>query len=123
MNRTATVAVLTIRISGILLILLGACFWAGRLRGLVPLHMLLGLLLVVALWIVALIGVRSGVSVAFTAGATAWGLLVLIFGMVQTRLLPGGSHWVIQVLHLLAGLAAMGIGESIARRIRAHAAA
>ena len=38
--------------------------------------------------------------------------------MTQTQLLPGSWHWVIQVLHLLLGLGAMGQGEGLAARIK-----
>jgi hypothetical protein len=40
----------------------------------------------------------------------------------QARLLPGDFHWIIQVLHLLVGLAAIGLGEDLAGRIRNRAA-
>jgi hypothetical protein len=32
--------------------------------------------------------------------------------------LTGGWHWTIQVLHLLIGLGAIGMGENLARRIQ-----
>jgi hypothetical protein len=35
----------------------------------------------------------------------------------------GSAHWVIQVLHLLVGLIAMGIGDNLARRIKGTTAA
>ena len=38
--------------------------------------------------------------------------------MSQTRLLPGDAHWVIQVLHLLIGIGAMGLGQGLATRIK-----
>jgi len=36
---------------------------------------------------------------------------MLIFGLIQERLLPGPLHWVIQVIHLLLGLSALRLGE------------
>jgi hypothetical protein len=38
--------------------------------------------------------------------------------MTQRGLMVGSAHWVIQVLHLLVGLIAMGIGDNLARRIK-----
>jgi hypothetical protein len=52
------------------------------------------------------------------AGVAVGGLVVLVLGMTQTSLLPGSSHWVIQVLHLLIGMAAVGSGEAIGGRLR-----
>ena len=42
--------------------------------------------------------------------AAVWGLIVPILGVMQTQLLPGGAHWVIEVIHLLVGLVAIGLG-------------
>lgn len=43
---------------------------------------------------------------------------MLIFGLLQERLLPDALHWVIQVLHLLLGLSALGPGEIITRQYK-----
>jgi hypothetical protein len=45
-------------------------------------------------------------------------VLVLVLGLTRQRLLPGDGHWVIQVVHLLLGLGAIGRGEGLATRIR-----
>jgi hypothetical protein len=107
-----------IRISGVILIILGVLFWTGHALGLVSLHMLLGLILVLALWTLAFIAARAGVGVGTAAFTIAWGIVVLFLGIAQTRLLPGPAHWVIEVLHLLVGLAAMGLGDALAKRIK-----
>ena len=36
----------------------------------------------------------------------------------QDSLLPGPNHWIIQILHLLLGMAAVGMGEAIGGRMR-----
>jgi hypothetical protein len=43
-----------------------------------------------------------------------------ILGVTQGRLLPGSWHWLIQVLHLLVGLAAIGLATDLATRIKAR---
>ena len=48
----------------------------------------------------------------------AWGLIVVALGMTQNQLLPGDFHWVIKVLHLLVGIAALGIAERLAGSIK-----
>jgi hypothetical protein len=52
------------------------------------------------------------------AAAVAWGLIAPILGLTQTNLLDNNWHWVIQVAHLLVGLAAIGTGEGIAQRMK-----
>jgi hypothetical protein len=88
----------------------------------VPVHILGGLILVLSLWTLAFAGARSGVEPGLVAVASLWGLLVVILGLTQSQILTGGAHWLIQVLHLLVGVAAIGQGEAIGARIRRSAA-
>ena len=118
MRTSTTVAQMIIRISGVILIILGILFWAGHARSLVSLHMLLGLILVLALWTLAFLGARAGVGAGFVSLAIAWGIIVLFLGLTQASLLPRSAHWVIQLLHLVVGLAAMGLGDRLAQRIK-----
>ena len=122
MKTSTTVAQMTIRISGVILIILGILFWTGHALGLVSLHMLLGLILVLALWALAFIGARAGVGAGTVSLAIAWGIITIFFGIAQTSILTGSMHWVIQLLHLLVGLAAMGIGEGLAAKIKGRRA-
>lgn len=120
MMTTTAVARWLVRILGIILIILGVLFWAGHALQLVPLHMLLGLLFVLALWVLAGVAYRAGGLAGFATAVVVWGVIVLAFGMGQRSLLPGSAHWVIQALHLLIGLAAMGLGDRLAERVRAR---
>ncbi|MBJ7599230.1 MAG: hypothetical protein DLM67_18610 [Candidatus Nephthysia bennettiae] len=110
----ALVARWLVRIGGLLQIVLGALFWTGNAVTLVPVHILVGLLLVIGLWTLAFFAARAGVQPAFVAVVVLWGLLLPIFGLTQDRMLTGDAHWVIRVLHLLVGLAAIGQGEGLA---------
>jgi len=118
MTRTATIAHMTIRISGLLLILLGLAIWTGRADQVIPIHELLGLVLVLALWTLSYFAARAGVPTRWVALAVAWGLLAPILGLTQQNLVTGDWHWTIQVLHLLIGLGAIGQGENLAIRMR-----
>lgn len=80
--------------------------------------MLLGITLVLLLWTLAILGAIAGLNLGFVALALAWGLIVPILGLTQVRLLPGSLHWIIQVAHLLVGLGAIGLADTIARRIK-----
>src|SRR3979409_1392308 len=108
-----TVCQMLVRITGVILIVLGALFWTGHAVSLIPLHMLIGLVLVLSLWALALLAARAGVQPSIAALAVVWGLVVVIFGVAQSGLLPGSVHWIIQVLHLLIGFSAIGLGERL----------
>jgi hypothetical protein len=109
---------MTIRISGLLLLLLGLAIWTGRADGVIPIHELLGFVLVLALWTLSYFAARAGVSMRWVVLAVAWGLAAPVLGLTQQNLLNGDWHWTIQVLHLLIGVGAIGLGENLAGRMR-----
>lgn len=118
MKTTATVLQILVRIIGTILIVLGVVFWTGNATTLIPLHMLLGITLVLLLWALAILGAVAGVNLGLVAVALIWGLIVPILGLTQERLLPGSMHWIIQVVHLLVGLGAIGLADNLARLIK-----
>lgn len=118
-TKTATtIAQMLVRLTGVILIILGIIFWTGNADALVPLHMLIGFVLVFALWTLAALAARAGVNVTLVSAAVLLGVIAPLLGLTQTRLLTGNAHWVIQVLHLLVGLGAIALGESLAARIK-----
>ena len=118
MRVAITVSHMLVRVLGVLLLILGILIWAEGAAGLIPWHMLIGLVFVIALIVLAAVSVRAGAPVGMATGAAVLAILVLVLGMTQTGLMPGGVHWVIQVLHLVLGMAAVGIGEAIGGRLR-----
>ncbi len=118
MTRAITPVHMTLRISGLLLILLGLAIWTGRADQVIPVHEFLGFVLVLSLWTLALFAARAGVPIGLVAVAVVWGLIAPVLGLTQANLLVGGWHWTIQVLHLLIGLGAIGLGERLALEIR-----
>ncbi len=102
-----------IRIAGLAMIGLGLVIWTRLATAVVPLHMLVGVVLVVALWAAAVLGVRAGAKPVLGAIAIAWGLLTIAFGMTQEQILPGSTHLIVEVAHLAVGLVAMGLGEAL----------
>ena len=123
MNMVIQIASILLRICGTLALVLGLLFWVGIGLNFIAVHMLLGLLVVLLLWIV---GVGQAVSKngswVLAIGALALGALVLIFGLRQSGLLVGPFHWVIQVIHLLLGFLAVGVGQASVARYRKRAA-
>jgi hypothetical protein len=111
-------------LSGVLALILGLLLWSHRAANLVSLHMLLGLLVVAALWVIGIgQAFASSGSWVIAACALILGALVLVLGMIQATLMVGDLHWIIQITHLLLGLAAIGVGHMAAARCRKSAAA
>lgn len=116
---TATnVTQMLIRVTGVIQIVLGLLFWTGNALDYVPIHIVSGLVLVFALWGMAIMAAVSGVNLGMVLLAVLWGFLAIALGMGQDGLLVGEFHWVVQVLHLLVGIAAIGQGEWLAGRIK-----
>ena len=118
MQLTITISRMLVRVTGIIQLVVGLLFWTGNALSLIPLHMLLGVLLVLSLWLLAAVSAQVGVPIGMAAGAAVIGLITLILGLIQDSLVPGSTHWVIQVLHLVVGIAAVGSGEMIGGRLR-----
>ena len=111
---TFSAARMAVRVVGLAMLILGLVVWTGSAAGLVPVHMLLGIVLVLALWAVAVLALQAGVRPVLPAIAIAWGVLMAAFGMTQAQLLPDDSlHVVIQVAHLVVGLVAIGLAEAL----------
>ena len=118
MRLVLTSAQMLVRITGVLQLILGLLIWAENMFNLVGIHTLIGLVFVLSLWVLAAVSTRAGVPTTQAAGVIILGLIALVFGMVQTSLLPGSLHWIIQILHLLIGMAAVASGETIGGRVR-----
>lgn len=108
---------------GVALVVLGIFFWTGHALSLVPLHTQLGGLFVLCLWALAAVGLAGRGTRPLAFLVLVWSMIVPALGMMQLRLLPGPDHWVIQAVHLLVGLIAMGLGHALARRIGRQPAA
>ena len=92
MKITAVVVQNAIRVLGVILIVLGFMFWTKHSYDLVPLHMRLGVSLVLLLWIMAVLGIVAKVKPVLTIGSIFWGALVAVFGMKMGAWLPGAAH-------------------------------
>ena len=118
MTAIATPLIMLARVSWVLQLALGSILWTGRATGLVPLHILVGLVFVLALWVLAVAGLQGGAGKTTSVAALAWGLIVLLFGLAQVRILVGTPHPIVQILHLLVGIAAIAVAEDVARGLR-----
>jgi hypothetical protein len=118
MKMAVTVVHMLLRLAGAIALILGLLFWTRNALALTPVHSLAGLVVVLSLWTLAALAARAGVNLGLVVLAVVWGLIVPIQGLTQTQLLPGGAHWIIQVLHLLIGIGAIGLGERLAASIK-----
>jgi hypothetical protein len=110
-----TILQMIVRLCALGLVVLGVGFWTGHWFNLIPLHMALGLLLVLCFWITAILAAQVHAPAGMIVAAFLWGALVIALGATQARLLPGSLHWIVQTLHLLIGLGAVGFNERLAR--------
>lgn len=112
-----------VRVDGLIMLVLGLLIWTGSFAALVPAHMLLGFVLVLALWTVAYAGYLARVSTGLVAVAAFWGLLLPALGLTQHGLLAGDLHWIVDVVHLAVGITAIGLGEGLGAAIERHGGA
>jgi hypothetical protein len=110
---------LVVRIGGSLALLLGLLFWIQIGSSLTQIHMTLGILVILALWVLATIYARTpDANLGLAISASLVGLLLLVVGLTQRSLLLNGYHWIIQVTHFLLGVVAIGMGETLTGAIR-----
>jgi hypothetical protein len=113
------VSSMVLRISALAALVLGIIFWTGNADNLQIVHIVLGFLVVISLWVLGIAqGVRRGGSFGLALATFVVGFFVLLVGLFQTRWLTGSNHWVIQVIHLILGLSAISLGEMIGARYR-----
>jgi hypothetical protein len=103
------------RLCALVLVVLGIGFWTDHWLSLIPVHMGVGVLLVACLFILGIIAAVVRSTIGLAIGAIVWCLVVLWLGANQMELLPGSLHWIVQVVHLLVGLGALGFCERLAR--------
>lgn len=118
MNRSILITRTTVLVAGVIQLILGALFWSGIGQNLVPVHATVGAILVLTLWTEAYFAARAGAPRGLVAITVVWGLIVPVFGIMQTGILSGSLHWIVQVIHLLLGLTAMALASILANTTR-----
>lgn len=114
---------MALRVCVLIELILGILLWASLIpNSLIPVHMLIGLLAMISLWLLGIgtITAPKGGNLGLGIAAIIVGLLLPIVGLGQLSFLSltVSTHWIIQVIHLLIGLSAIGLGEVIAGRYR-----
>jgi len=117
MRTTAAISLWIVRVAGTLQLLLGALFWTGHAYSFLPLHIISGVVIVLTLWTVAVLALVARTRRGLALFGLFWGLALPAFGMVQATMLVGSIHWLIRVLHLIMGLAAMALAGMLGQAI------
>lgn len=119
MKVVAVAAQTLVRLTGVILVILGLLiWWSDSVRSLTPLHIWTGFILVLSYWVLAIAAGLAGLNAGLVVLNILWGLFVVYFGLTHGQLLPGSAHWIIQVLHLLVGVATVGLGEWLGARVK-----
>jgi hypothetical protein len=104
------------RLDGLAALALGIILWTGSAAQL-KIHILTGFVMTITLLLLGLFGFFARIKPAMPIVAIAWAILLPYVGFAQLHLLPGASHVVIQVIHLLIGICAIGVAEAVGAQI------
>jgi hypothetical protein len=115
------ISTMTVRVSSVVVILLGILLWTGNFDSLRLIHMFFGIVIVLGLWTVGVIQAVQGGSPVLSGAAFVWGAIVVFVGLKQEQWAVGNNHWLIQVMHLLFGLVAISLVEIIGARANRRA--
>ena len=124
------ITIMVMRLCVLVVLILGILFWIKGTKvagtSVVLLHMGLGLLISLLLFILGgFIVTVKGRNIGLAIGAFVIAICMVALGLGQQSILVGSPfHWTIQMVHLLLGLLAIGMGEMIAgryKRLRAAA--
>ncbi len=115
------------RVTGLVLVIHGVLYWNGDARKLVTLHIVLGFLLAAVLLALALIALVRVLALPVALVALVLTVAMPVYGLHQQYLLHGVVHIIVRAshsegmvrwTHFLIGLAAIGVADMLARRIR-----
>jgi hypothetical protein len=103
-----------VRIGFLGALILGFLFWDGRMTSAVNVHMFLGGLVAIVLALFAAYAFVARVRVPLAIVGLVWAAATFYVGLRQGGMMPGGGHWVIEAVHLLLGIGAIGMAEALA---------
>lgn len=121
MRTTTGITLWIIRAAVIVQLGLGILFWTGHAITYIPVHIVVGSLLVLGLWTVAVIALVGRVRRGLAAFELVWALAMAGFGVQQATFLVGPLHWIIRVVHLLMAFSAVAVAGTLGKTILADA--
>jgi uncharacterized protein YqgC (DUF456 family) len=105
------------RIAGVLALIFGILIGRVSYGWLPRAHVALGLVVVVALALIAVAGFFARVQPALPLVALVWAGGTVYVGIAQTSLMIGDAHWIVEVAHAVLGIGAIGLAEAIGARV------
>ena len=102
-------------------VILGLTIWFGVIS-VTQIHIALGSLFVLDVWIIALIALFALPRRMLPFITLIMGGIVMWFGVAQRTMMLGELHWAVRVVHLLLGLATMGLVEPLVKAVKQHEA-
>lgn len=105
-----------VRVTAVLLLVLGLVIWTGNADWLISSHIVLGVILAVALLVIAIQALRAGVARGLAAVSIVWAVALPVLGLTQSAFSESLTLFV-QVFHLLAGLGAWVLAELLVRQM------
>lgn len=102
-------------------VILGLAIWFGIIS-VTQIHIALGSLFVLDVWIIAAIALFALPRRGLPLIAMVMGGIVMWLGVAQRTMLLGDLHWAVRVVHLLIGLATMGLVEPLVKAVKQHEA-
>ena len=105
-----------VRLVFLLSLALGIALWTGRGYAYLRLHMWLGFIVTFALLALVIVSLLSRIKPVLPLIALLWAVALPALGIAQLHLMPGPNHWLIQTVHLILGIGAVGLSEVLAKR-------
>jgi hypothetical protein len=101
-------------------VILGLLIWFGPMISLTQLHIALGSLFVLDLWLLAGIALFALSARGLSLFTLLLGAVIMWFGVAQRTMMPGDLHWAVRVVHLLLGISGMALAEPLSKALLAH---
>jgi len=116
MIRFVLILRLLLRIAFVLALALGIALWTGHGYEYLRVHMWLGFIITFDLLLLAIAGLLARVNPLLSLVTIVVAAALPVFGIAQMRIVPGSNHWIVEVIHLVIGLAAVALGEALCKR-------
>ena len=117
MSRFVLILRWILRLALLVALIIGIALWTGHGYKYLSVHMWLGFIVTFDLLLLVILGFLSRLKFALLLIALVWAVALPFIGIAQLHLLPGANHWLVQALHLVLGLGAVGLGEVLAGRM------
>ncbi|MGZ3679336.1 MAG: hypothetical protein ACXWQR_12325 [Ktedonobacterales bacterium] len=101
-------------------LLLGLLYWIFHIS-FINIHMWLGITGATGLLALGMAAIFTRGMRLLGVGSMVYAVILPVFGMTQTRILPGDLHWLIQTAHMLVGIGAMMVTLQVERRYQRRA--